>query len=502
MPTPSGVEGAPAAPTILVVDDERNIRRTLDLVLRGEGYEVLEAPDAEQAQSILEGGERHLDLAILDVVLPGKSGLDLLERLRRDAGTRDLPVIVISGNASRDDVAHALALGASDFFEKPLNRERVLVSVKNVLRVSRLAREVASLSAEVEARYEMIGQSPAMRRVFAEIERVAPTHATVLVTGATGTGKELICRALHRLSARAEGPFVKVNCGSMARSLFESELFGHERGAFTDATVRKRGLFEAAHGGTLLLDEVCDMDLAAQAKVLRALEEGEVTRLGGERAIKVDVRVLAATNKDPQAAVASGRLREDLYFRLAVYPIHSPALAERPEDVRPLAEAMLEAFCKENGLKAKTMSPEVYAEIGRRRFPGNVRELRNVIERAAILAGDVVTVADLPEDPHRSPFDEEEAEESEPAETGERVTPVQAAATVGAGEEKTAAEETGPRWLPLRVFRDRAERGYIVQVLASQGWNVKRSAIVLDVERTTLTKKIRGYGIKRGEKPS
>jgi two-component system nitrogen regulation response regulator NtrX len=378
----------------------------------------------------------------------------------------------------------------------------VLVSVKNVLQVSRLAREVASLSAEVEARYEMIGQSPAIRRVFAEIERVAPTHASVLVTGETGTGKELVCRALHRLSARAAGPFIKVNCGSMVHSLFESELFGHERGAFTDAIARKRGLFEAAHGGTLLLDEVCDMDLAAQAKVLRTLQSGEVMRLGGERPIKVDVRVLAATNKDPQAAVASGRLREDLYFRLSVYPIHSPSLAERPEDVRPLAEAMLEAFCKENGLKAKTMSPEVYAAIGRRRFPGNVRELCNVIERAAILAGDVVTVADLPEDPHASPFDEEEADEGEGGEAEDRVTPAQAAATATAGEEeKKAAEETAPRWLPLRVFRDRAERGYIVQVLASLGWNVKRSAIVLDVERTTLTKKIRGYAIKRGEKP-
>src|SRR4029079_17412830 len=227
--------------------------------------------------------------------------------------------------------------GAGDFFEKPLNRERILVSVRNTLRSSQLAREVASLHAEIEARYEMIGQSPAMQKLFNEIDRVAPTKASVLITGESGTGKELISRAIHRLSARSKASFVKVNCAAIPRELIESELFGHERGAFTGAQSRKRGFFEQAHGGTLFLDEIGDMDLTAQAKVLRALQSGEVNRVGSEHNMFVDVRVLAATNKDLSREVAAGRFREDLFFRLAVFPIRSPALRERMEDLRPLA---------------------------------------------------------------------------------------------------------------------------------------------------------------------
>jgi two-component system nitrogen regulation response regulator NtrX len=329
---PPSVDGSPGsaedglAPTILVVDDERNIRRTLGLVLGGEGYRVAEAESAEQALTLLESGQTPVDLAIIDIMLPGMSGLDLLARLRQDDSTRELPVIVISGHATVHDAVQAIKAGAGDFFEKPLNRERILVSVKNTLKSSQLAREVATLHAEIEARYEMIGQSPAMQKIYNDIDRVAPTKASVLITGESGTGKELISRAIHRLSARAEAPFVKVNCAAIPRELIESELFGHERGAFTGAQARKRGFFEQAHGGTLFLDEIGDMDHAAQAKVLRALQSGEISRLGSEHTLHVDVRVLAATNKELGREVASGRFREDLFFRLAVFPLRSPAL--------------------------------------------------------------------------------------------------------------------------------------------------------------------------------
>jgi len=498
-PERGGAEGAPAAPTILVVDDERNIRRTLDLVLRGDGYEVLEAPSAEHALTLLEGARGPVDLAIIDIMLPGMSGMELLARLRQDDATRELPVIVISGHATVQDAVQAIKLGAGDFFEKPLNRERILVGVRNTLYASRLSREVASLSAQLAARYEMVGASPAMRKLFHEIERVAPTRASVLITGESGTGKELISRAVHRLSARAKGPFVKVNCAAIPRELIESELFGHERGAFTDAQGRKRGFFEQAHGGTLFLDEIGDMDLSAQAKVLRALQSGEVSRLGSEHTLQVDVRVLAATNKDLQREVAAGRFREDLYFRLAVFPIKSPALRERMEDIRVLADAFISSFCRDNGLKPKAFDPDVFAALEGRSYPGNVRELKNVIERAAILSGDVVTIADLPEDPHASPFDEEGGDAEDDAEGAEveRFTPLPSGSGGGAG-----AAEPGQRRPTLKQFRERSERGYIVEVLASMDWNISRAAIALGVERTNLHKKIRSYGIKRGETAS
>jgi DNA-binding NtrC family response regulator len=420
------------------------------------------------------------------------SGMELLSRMRQDEAMKELPVVVISGHATVADAVQALKLGAGDFFEKPLNRERVLVSVKNALHASRLSREIKSLSAQLEPRYQMIGQSPAMRRLYHEIERVAPTKASVLITGESGTGKELISRAVHRLSARADGPFVKMNCAAIPKELLESELFGHERGAFTGALNRKRGFFEQAHGGTLFLDEIGDMDMAAQAKVLRALQSGEVSRLGSEHNMHVDVRVLAATNKDLGKEVAAGRFREDLYFRLAVFPIKSPALRDRTEDVRPLAEAFLAAFCQENGLKARTFDPACLTAIERRSYPGNVRELKNVVERAAILAGDVVTIADLPEDPHASPFDDDAGPGDGEEEPEERMMPLPAAAYVG-------ELAPGQKRLTLKEFRERAERRYIVEVLNAYDWNISRAASVLGIERTNLHKKVRAYGIKRGE---
>ncbi len=471
---------APPAATILVVDDERNIRRTLDLVLRGEGYQVLVAPDAEQAVLMLEGGECRVDLAILDVNLPGMSGLDLLTHLREDAATREVPVIVISGSAGREDAAKAIQRGAVDFFEKPIQRERVLVSVGNALASRRLARDLEALSATA-SRYEMVGQSAVMRALFRAIEGVAPSRAGILITGETGTGKELVSRAIHRLSDRAHGPFVKINCAALPPHLIEDELFGHERGAFTGAEQRKIGVFEQAHGGTILLDEIGAMDAAAQVKVLRVVDLGEVRRTGGTRPLRVDVRVLASTNEDLRRAVKSGRFREDLYFRLAVVPLHCPPLRERREDVRPLADAFLAAFCRESGFREKTIDPAAHAALARRAFPGNVRELKNLVERAAILAGDVLTVDLLPEDPDADPFDDDAIPPT--------VRPPPAA----------PPERTRPTLLEVR---ERAERQYVIEVLESLAWNVSQAARVLGLERTNLNKRIRKLGITKPGRPS
>lgn len=475
----------PLEHVILVIDDEPNIRRALGLVLSGAGYRVLEAATADQGLACLSASDTPVDLIVLDVRLPGKSGLEALRELRADPQFADIPVIVISGHATVEDAAAAIRLGATDFFEKPLNRERVLVSVQNCIRSARLGRAVEHMRAELENRYEMIGTSEPMQRVYREIDKVAPTRATVLLSGPSGTGKELVSRAIHRLSRRRDGPFIKVNCAAIPTELIESELFGHERGAFTGAQGRKRGLFEQAHGGTLLLDEIGDMDLSAQAKVLRALQSGEVSRLGSEQVLVVDVRVLAATNKDLAKEVTAGKFRKDLYFRLEVFPLRTPALAERRKDIPELARVFVESFCRNNGLRNKKIEPAVLRVLSDRDWPGNVRELRNVVERAAILSSDVITVADLPEDPHANPFEDEPIGQARPAGT---LTLPDARGATGGGDRPT-----------LREFRDAAERSYILQTLHATEWNISRAAVLLGVERTNLHKKIRAFSIQRGE---
>ncbi|MBS2020360.1 MAG: sigma-54-dependent Fis family transcriptional regulator [Deltaproteobacteria bacterium] len=482
--------------TILVVDDEKNIRRTLQLVLEGEGYRVIGAETAEHGLEILASPNMPVDMAIFDVKLPQMSGIEALERIRGEEATRDMPVIVISGHATVNDAVNAIKLGASDFFEKPLARERVLVSVRNVLETALAKRALAEVSREQLAKYEMIGKAAPILRIFHEIEKVAPTKAGVLITGESGTGKELIARAIHRLSPRKEEPFVKVNCAAIPRELIESELFGHERGAFTGAQSKRRGFFEQAHGGTLFLDEIGDMDLVAQAKVLRALQSGEISRVGSEHVIHVDVRVLAATNKDLAKGVENGSFREDLFFRLNVFPLRSPSLRERVEDIPLLAHAFMQSFAKENGTLPKPIDEAVIQALVARKWPGNVRELKNVVERMAILSGDRVTIADLPEDPHESPFGEEEAAADAHGEAFED-------ARAGGDDDR---EETASRpvpvpgqYLTLREFREQQERKYIVDTLKLTGWNISRTAVVLGVERTNLHKKIRGYQIKRGE---
>src|SRR5512142_856080 len=381
-------------PTLLVVDDEKNIRRTLRMVLEAEGYDVEEAESAEDALKRLES--EPVDLGIFDIRLPGMDGLALLSKAREL--WKDLPVIVISGHADTSDVVDAMKRGANDFFGKPVDRDRVLVSVRNALSRRSLEEKVQVLSAR-ERRFadEMLGESPAMAKLREDIAKVGPTSGRVLVTGESGTGKELIAAEIHRQSKRAAGPFVKVNCAAIPGELIESELFGHEKGSFSGAGARRRGQFEVAHGGTLFLDEIGDMSPSAQAKVLRALQTGEVTRVGSERAFTVDVRVIAATNKDLEAEVREGTFREDLFFRLNVVPLRAPPLRDRMEDVPLLAERFLQLALRENGMRPKPTEPGVYARLAEYRWPGNVRALRNVCERMAIMSGDRITAADVPE---------------------------------------------------------------------------------------------------------
>ena len=448
------------------------------MVLEGAGLEVLEAPSGEQGLRLVD--ENEPDLVILDVRLPGMSGLDALQSLRASPHRSALPVLMISGHASLSEAVHAIQQGATDFFEKPLDRDRILVSVNNALKSARLQSEVDSLRAEVNKRYDMIGKSSIMLKLYAAIEKVAPTRGRVLITGESGTGKELIARAIHRLSPRRSNPFVKVNCAALPGSLLESELFGYERGAFTGAQARKKGLFEAADGGTLLLDEIGDMSLEAQAKVLRALQSGEISRVGSERAISVDVRVVAATNKDVEAAVEAGEFREDLYFRLNVVPVRSPALRERKEDIPLLTQAFLSSFCAENGLRAKPIDPAVLQALTSRSWPGNVRELKNVVERMVILSGDRITLADLPDQGRLG------QSTHEPRPDAQELARLVAA--------------SGQR-LTLRKFRENMEKHYILAMLRGLEWNISKAATELGIERTNLHKKMRAYGIRRDTGP-
>ena len=461
--------------TILVVDDEKNIRRTLRMVLEGSGFNTLEAASAEECLEQLQSNE--VDLVILDVRLPKMSGIEALAKIRNEPETRRLPVLMVSGHASVAEAVQAVKLGATDFFEKPLDRDRVLVTVRNALQTWQLQRELEQLRADVEQRYEMIGESPVMQSLFAQLEKVAPTNGRVLISGESGTGKELIARAIHRLSPRADKPFIKVNCAAIPAELIESELFGYERGAFTGAQGRKKGMFELANEGTLFLDEIGDMSASAQAKVLRALQSGEISRVGGEKTIAIDVRVLAASNKDLEVEVQEGRFREDLFFRLNVVPIESPPLRARKSDVPLLAKGFLRDFCAENGVRCKPIDDEVLDALGDRPWPGNVRELRNIVERMLILSGERITLDDLPEEGVLSQGRRDSAPPSD-------FPPV--------------VDERGER-LTLREYRGRAEKEYILQTLEEVGWNISRAATILGVERTNLHKKMRSYGIRRAE---
>ncbi len=467
---------------MLIVDDEKNIRRTLRMVLEGEGHVVHEAGSTAEAERALD--REPIDLVLLDVKLGDDNGLELLRALKargddiHGSRTADIPVVMISGHATIEDAVAATRLGAFDFMEKPLDRNRVMVTVRNALERRRMWREVHDLRRAVDARWEILGSAAVVQELRRQIVKVAPTRSRVLITGESGTGKELIARAIHRNSSVSAGAFVKVNCAAIPSELIESELFGHERGAFTGAIAKKRGLFEVAEGGTIFLDEIGDMPLSAQAKVLRVLQTGEFSRVGGERTLRTDCRVVAATNRDLEHMVREGNFREDLYFRLNVVPIRSPALRERLDDVALLVESFVRECCDENGLGYKPVDEPVFARLVQYDWPGNVRELRNVVERLVIMSDEVIREQDLP-----------------PYLGGPRSAGIR---QVGSGP--VGSIELG-RYAgkSLREFREEVESEFIRLKLTEYEWNISRTAQALGIERTNLHKKLRALGIHRGE---
>ena len=449
---------------ILIIDDERNIRRTLDMILSGEGYQVFTCAEAQASLDILQ--KERIHLVLLDIVMPEINGLDLLSKL---LGVRpNLAVIMISGHGSVQNAVLAIKRGAYDFLEKPLDRDKVLLAISRALQTRELAAENRHLKQQIEGRYEMVGQSPVLSEIRNQIARVAPTNGRVLVLGESGTGKELIARAVHKMSHRAKNSFVKVNCAAIPEELIESELFGSDRGAFTGAVKTRDGKFLQADGGTLFLDEIGDMSLSVQAKVLRALEQGEFERVGGAKTFRVDVRVIAATNKNLHAEVEQGKFREDLYFRLNVVPLTAPPLRERREDIPALAEHFLKAYAEENGFLPKALSAEARDLLLQYDWPGNIRELKNLVERLSIMvSGDTIYPENLP--------------------TLDGMTiPRQPDSFPDLGAGKT-----------LRQVREAVERHYIAQALARHRGNVTRASNALGIERTNLHKKIKQYDLER-----
>ncbi len=454
-------EPSKPAPRILIVDDERSIREELAYALEFEGFRSVEAPDGRQALELLEGGD--VALVLLDIKMPGLDGLEVLTRIRE--ARPDLPVVMVSGHGDIETAVVAIKNGAFDFLPKPFDTDRVLVSVNNALRLGSLQSENAALRSALAHEVRILGESPAIHAVRKLIERAAPTEAQVLVTGENGTGKELVARQLHALSTRRGGPFVAVNCAAIPDTLIESELFGHERGAFTGANTARTGHFEAAHRGTLFLDEIGDMAIDAQAKLLRALQEHVVTRLGGRRPIPVDVRVIAATNQDLQERVANGTFREDLFYRLHVIPIHVPALRERLDDLPLLAGHFLHEAAHRHGGKKPELTATALAWLRQRPWPGNVRELRNLCEAATILVDkdrlDASDLAGLATDTSRPPRDGD-----------------------------FFASPT------LEEFRAATEREFIRRKLEENGGNIKRTAERIGIQRSNLYKKLERYGLK------
>jgi two-component system nitrogen regulation response regulator NtrX len=438
---------------VLIVDDEENIGRSLRLILEREGYAV-------SLCSSIAGARAHSqrpDAYLIDVRLPDGSGIDLVRALK--ASDVEAPMLMISGHGTIADAVEATRAGAFDFLEKPLGREKVLLSLKHALEESKLRQENLRLK-EMVGGARMIGGSVAFERVLEQATMAARSDARMLLTGESGTGKELLAAHIHAQSPFAGGPFVKVNCAAIPTELIESELFGHEKGAFTGATSARRGKFELADGGTLFLDEVGDLHAASQAKLLRVLQEGEFHRVGGEQAIRVAVRVIAATNRDLSELAAQQRFREDLYYRLCVVPVRVPSLRERREDIRPLADYFLAEFCARNNFKPKQMDPVVFEALEDYSWPGNIRELRNTVERMAILTrGEAIDAESVP-------------------------------------VEIRIARASGARG-NLREAKESAEREHILRALEEAKWNVSSAARALGMERTNLHKRLRALGLAR-----
>ncbi|MCL5744488.1 MAG: sigma-54 dependent transcriptional regulator [Acidobacteria bacterium] len=441
---------------ILIVDDEVNIGRSLKMILEREGYTVSTCRSLQECRA--HPDFQRADAFLLDVKLPDGSGIDLLRLIRQNNPAT--PAVMISGHGTIADAVDATRAGAFDFLEKPLSRDRVLLALKNALEQSNLRQENERLRELVGGGPQMIGTSPAFQRALEQASMAARSDARVLLIGESGTGKELLAAHIHQLSPFASGPFVKVNCAAIPTELLESELFGHEKGAFTGASNSRRGKFELADNGTLFLDEVGDLHLASQAKLLRVLQEGEFHRVGGEQTIRVSVRVVSATNRDLSALVGQDKFREDLYYRLSVVPIRVPALRERPQDIRPMAEYFLNEFCARNNFRPKVLDESVFPVLESYGWPGNARELRNAIERMAILTpGELLTQEAIP-------------------------------------VEIRVQRDAGPR-SSVQEARESAEREYILRALEEANWNVSGAARALGIERTNLHKRIRALGLSR-----
>lgn len=460
-----------AVPVVLVVDDEASIRRTLREILEYEDYAVEEAEDGVVALEKLR--TTRFDVVLLDVKMPKKDGMEVLEAIAKEK--IDVPVVMISGHGTIDTALEATRLGAYDFVEKPPDLNRLLLTIRNAMDRGQLKSENRRMRQTIVeqttgALSPILGESSAIKAIKDTMERVAPTEARVLITGEPGTGKELVAKWIHRLSNRSEGPVIEVNCAAIPGELIESEMFGHEKGSFTGATKQRIGKFEQAHGGTLFLDEIGDMSLAAQAKVLRALQESTITRVGGDRPISVDVRVIAATNKDLLFQIGEKLFREDLYHRLSVILIHVPPLRERKGDIAVITENIADRIARRNGLEPKPFSKEALAALEQFEWRGNVRELHNVIERLTILS------------------------------EGERITQLDVERYVlPGGSASNPIVGLLDRFDQFSEFRDNAEKMFIEHKLVQNEWNISRTAEAIGIQRSHLYNKMSKYDIKRGD---
>jgi two-component system nitrogen regulation response regulator NtrX len=465
-------------PRILVIDDEVGIRDSMRRTLEYQGYQFVGAATGQEGLALIERDPP--DLVFLDIKMPGMDGLEVLERIK--AANPAVPVVMVSGHGTAQNAFEARDKGASGFIEKPFSEPVLLERIQKELGESHLRSDLERtqtayrvLKQEIDAKYQMVGNSSALAKVEQAIKRAAPSHATVLLQGESGVGKELVARTIHRLSPRSRERFVQVNCAAIPEDLIESELFGHEKGSFTGATERQIGKFEQAHNGTIFLDEVGDMSLKTQAKVLRVLQEGEVERIGSAKTVNVEVRVIAATNKHLETEIEKATFREDLYFRLAVIPIFVPPLRERPEDVPLLIRHFLNLLARENNRRPKQIAPAAMEVLKRYRWRGNIRELRNTIERLIIMTeGDVIDVNDRP--------DSIKSDKASPRAAGAPPTPV-----------APAGSDAGT----LREFKESAERAWLVEKLRENGWNISKTAEVIGTPRSNLYKKLEQYAIRQ-----
>jgi DNA-binding NtrC family response regulator len=451
--------------TILITDDEKSIRNTLREILEYEKYRVLEAENGEETLSTLK--KESVDLVILDIKMKGMDGIEVLDKIK-EAGY-EMPVVMISGHGNIQIAVEATKLGAFDFVEKPPDLNRLLVTIRNAVQSGNLSKENRQMRTKLHGVQEIVGESESVWRIKATIDKVARSNSRVLITGENGTGKELVARWIHEKSSRASKPFIDVNCAAIPAELLESELFGHEKGAFTGASSQRIGKFEQANGGTLFLDEIGDMPPDAQAKVLRVLQENRLTRVGGSSAIEVDVRVLAATNKDLQLEIKEGRFREDLYHRIGVIPIHVPPLRERKEDITLLANFFLKKLADEDILfSGKTFSDEALNELKQMKWTGNIRELNNVVERLAVL----------------SPENEIQKEDVNQLTVKRKETEDKLNDLIDSNES-------------FQYFKEKAERLFLLRKLEEHDWNISATADAIDIQRSHIYNKMKKYDIER-----